>query len=123
MLTSYSPSSLELAQTLRNTTVPTTTYPPSCYIKGVPPNTNQMNNQPHPIEVAIAITLVSVEALLWFINELAGFHTATATITTAPAHIQPLYELQSLTVRQLQVMTNSKSKGIRKHQLLALAIG
>ena len=80
-----------------------------------------MNN--HPIEIALAITLASIESLLWLINELAGFHNQQPVTIPAPPHIQPLFHLQSYTVRQLRVMTNIKSKGIRKHQLLALAIG
>lgn len=82
-------------------------------------NTTTMNN--HPIEIALAITLASIESLLWLINELAGFHNQPVTIA-APPHVQPLFHLQSCTVKQLRVITNIKSKGIRKHQLLALAI-
>ena len=81
--------------------------------------THPMNK--HPIEIALAIVLASVDSLLWLINELAGFHQPS-TITIIKPHVQPLFHLQSCTVRQLRVMTNIKSKGIRKHQLLALAI-
>ena len=92
-----------------------------------------MNNQQvHPIELALAITLSSVESLLWIINELLGFHaqpTATATAPetapqapeTAQTTINRDYIL-SLTVKQLQSHTGIKSSRYNKARLIAYAL-
>jgi len=93
-----------------------------------------MNNQVHPIEFALAITLSSVESLLWIINELLGFHstpTATATATapetapqapqTAPTTINREYIL-TLTVKQLQAHTGIKSSRYNKARLIEHAL-
>jgi hypothetical protein len=93
------------------------------------------NQQPHPIEFALAIVLASIESLLWIINELAGFHNhpattkATATVSTKPTiqpqatpSIQPLFtDLASLTKRQLQTLTGIKSSRYNKIQLQSIA--
>lgn len=87
-----------------------------------------MNNQVHPIELALAITLSSIDSLLWIINELLGFHTteapetAPAAPTTAPITINREYIL-SLTVKQLQAHTGIKSSKYNKAALQAVALG
>lgn len=94
-----------------------------------------MNNATtvHPIEFALAVVLASIDALLWLINELAGFHaqpTPTVTTTTAqPAPQSPtarlrtqmIAELQTATKRQLQTLTGLKSSRYNKADLLRIA--
>ena len=100
-----------------------------------------MNNNTHPIEVALVACLFLLEAIAWVINELTGGHKQQAQVTTETASqqqqqqqppwrrqsspfIQPLFtELQQLTVKQLRVITGQKSSRLRKHQLIQLAYG
>ena len=95
-----------------------------------------MNNNTHPIEVALVACLFLLEAIAWVINELTGGHKQQAQVKTAtalqpqpqqqqqPPFIQPLFtELQQLTVKQLRVITGQKSSRLRKHQLIQLAYG
>jgi hypothetical protein len=101
-------------------------------------------NTVHPIEFALAVVLASIDALLWFINELAGFHaqptvtttpatSTTPTVTTTPAQTTPqapttrlraqmVAELQTATKRQLQTLTGVKSSRYNKAALLKIAI-
>ena len=84
-----------------------------------------MNNQ-HPLDLALAIALSSLEAALWLINELLGFHTptqtATAAPTAAPVTINREYIL-SLTVKQLRALTGIKSSRYNKAALQQEALG
>jgi len=90
------------------------------------------SNNVHPIELALAITLSSVESLLWIINELLGFHaqpTATATASetaleapvTAPT-ITPDPFILKMTVKQLQAHTGIKSSRYNKARLIEYAL-
>ena len=98
------------------------------------------SNTVHPIEFALAIVLASIDALLWLINELAGFHaqptpatTPAPTVTATPAQTTPqaptarlraqmVAELQTATKRQLQTLTGLKSSRYNKAALLRIAI-
>jgi hypothetical protein len=95
------------------------------------------NQQPHPIELALAITLSSIEALLWLINELLGFHTATATETVLQAlyssplsagtasYTGPTYSkdyILTLTVKQLRSITGIKTSRFNKAALIDHAL-
>ena len=90
-------------------------------------------NTVHPIEFALAITLSSIESLLWIINELLGFHstpakaTATATETTPQAPqtattITPDTFILKMTVKQLQAHTGIKSSRYNKARLIEYAL-
>jgi len=99
-----------------------------------------MNANTHPIEFLIASLLNLLEFTCYIINEIAGHHQtnsnivsrdqttttttssqASAIISTKP-HTNPLFTtLQSLTVKQLQATTGSKSSRYRKSDLIALA--
>ena len=82
-----------------------------------------MNN--HPIEVALAITLSSFEALLWLINELLGFHTASETAPEASTTAQtptPDTFILSMTVKQLRAHTGIKSSRYNKARLIEYAL-
>ena len=91
-----------------------------------------MNNQVHPIEFALAITLSSVESLLWIINELLGFHSTPAATATAPETaleapttaptITPDTFILSMTVKQLQAHTGIKSSRYNKQRLIEYAL-
>ena len=106
------------------------------------PQVITMNNSTtvHPIELALAVVLASVESLLWLINELAGFHsqptpaTTTAPVTATPAPVQPTpqaatarlapaeaLQVAKLTKRQLQTLTGIKSSRFNKAALLRIA--
>ena len=87
------------------------------------------NSNLHPVELALAITLSSIDSLLWIINELLGFHTtdtqatetAPAAPTTAPITINREYIL-TLTVKQLQAHTGIKSSKYNKAALQSIAL-
>ena len=93
-----------------------------------------MNNQVHPIEFALAITLSSIESLLWIINELLGFHsTPTATTTTTATETTPQAPVTApvttpdafilkMTVKQLQAHTGIKSSRYNKQRLIEYAL-
>lgn len=84
-------------------------------------NTNTI----HPIELALAITLSSFDALLWLINELLGFHTAPETAPQAPQTAQttsPDAFILSMTVKQLQAHTGIKSSRYNKQRLIEYAL-
>jgi hypothetical protein len=104
---------MDLAELQQNVKLYPLTYPPSCYIERVHTSTSIMNN--HPIEMALAITLASIQSLLWLINELAGFHKHQATYAETGDIIDMTWD------EFIQ-----PSKDIRKHQefcqLLALAV-
>jgi len=92
---------------------------------------NNFNNV-HPIELALAITLSSVESLLWIINELLGFHSTPATTTTAPETtpqapqtsqtVTPDPFILKMTVKQLQAHTGIKSSRYNKARLIEYAL-
>ena len=105
---------------------------PLMYTEGVPHH-NTVNTNTNPIDLALAIALSSLEAALWLINELLGFHTATevapvaaqtapAAPTTAPKAIDKAFIL-SLTVRQLKDLTGIKSSRYNKAALQSIALG
>ena len=48
-----------------------------------------MNNSIHPIELALAVVLATVESALWLINELAGFHSQPAKINYLAPIVSP----------------------------------
>ena len=90
-----------------------------------------MDNQVHPLDLALAITLSSVESLLWIINELLGFHAQPSQPSqvvsddtqptpqapqTAPITINRDYILK-LTIKQLQSLTGIKSSRYNKAAL------
>ena len=83
------------------------------------------NQQPHPIEIALAIVLASVDSLLWLINELLGFHTAPETAleahTTAQTTTHDTFIL-SMTVKQLRAHTGIKSSRYNKARLIEYAL-
>lgn len=89
------------------------------------------NSNLHPIELALAITLSSIDSLLWIINELLGFHTTEVTLvsaqtapaapTTAPITINREYIL-TLTVKQLRAHTGIKSSKYNKAALQSIAL-
>ncbi len=104
-----------------------------------------MNNPNiHPIELALAITLSSVESLLWIINELLGFHqptysdtkdiidstwsefiTPTQTALEAPQTSQTVTPdpfILKMTVKQLQAHTGIKSSRYNKARLIEYAL-
>jgi len=90
------------------------------------------NNQVHPIELALAITLSSVESLLWIINELLGFHAQPPTSATTPETaleapvtaptITPDPFILKMTVKQLQAHTGIKSSRYNKARLIEYAL-
>ena len=93
-----------------------------------------MNNQ-HPIEIALAITLATIESVLWLINELAGFHNhkeAPAARSGAPAPTpqqikatrqQQYAELvETYTVKQLRQLTGITTRRVLKDELKAKAL-
>ena len=94
---------------------------------------NQMSKSTHPVEIALAIVLASVESLIWLINEIAGFHKAPATapvtapapapvtIAYKPAKITAAPVPTNLTKRQLQALTGIKSSRYNKAALLKIA--
>ena len=91
------------------------------------------NTTTHPIDHALAVIIISIDALLWIINELAGFHsTATTTTTPAPALATPTVapttpqpvpaiKTPTITKRQLQTLTGIKSSRYNKADLLKIA--
>ncbi len=90
------------------------------------------SNNVHPIELALAITLSSVESLLWIINELLGFHSTPATTATASeTALEALQTSQTvtpdpfilkMTVKQLQAHTGIKSSRYNKARLIEYAL-
>ena len=96
------------------------------YTEGVPHHTTPVNNQVHPIELALAIALSSIEALLWLINELLGFHSQPSQ--TTPQALQtaqttsPDTFILSMTVKQLQAYTGIKSSRYNKQRLIEYAL-
>ena len=106
------------------------------YTEGVQHHTYTVNNH-HPIELALAASLSSIEALLWLINELLGFHTPTATETVLQAlyasplsagttsHTGPTYSedyILTLTVKQLRSITGIKTSRFNKAALIDHAL-
>lgn len=90
------------------------------------------NTTTHPIDHALAIIIISIDALLWLINELAGFHSTTTTTTPAPAPATPTVapttpqpvpaiKTPAITKRQLQTLTGIKSSRYNKADLLKIA--
>ena len=84
---------------------------------------NNTNNV-HPIEVALAIALATIEALLWTINELLGFHSQTtpqAPTTAQTKSSEPI--ILKMTVKQLRALTGIKSSRYNKQRLIEYALG
>ena len=87
-----------------------------------------MNNQQHhPIEVALAITLDLIESVLWLINELARFHIHQGQDPT-PQAIQAIRQQQytelveTYTVKQLRELLGITGKRVLKAELKAKAL-
>jgi len=104
-----------------------------------------MNNTTtvHPIEFFIACIINLIEFIAWTINEIAGHHTttstatATPTITTTPATVQPviiptqptqsfnedwLDYVSTLIVKQLRQLTGITNSRFNKARLIEAAI-
>ena len=103
-----------------------------------------MNNQQHhPLEVALAITLALIESVLWLINELAGFHihqgcckqpqghnvcTQGQEPTLNPERVQAIRHQQyadlveTYTVKQLRELLGITGKRVLKAELKAKAL-
>lgn len=85
-----------------------------------------MNN--HPIEIALAITLVAIEAVLWLINELMGFHTRKESAAPSPASIKSTRQQQyaelveTYTVKQLRQLTGITARRVLKDELKLKAL-
>ena len=89
------------------------------------------NSNLHPMDLALAVILASVDSLLWVINELLGLHTTEAALVSAqPALEEPTAAhsqssgpiLHTYTKRQLQLLTGVKSSRYNKQALLELAM-
>ena len=86
-----------------------------------------MKNQ-HPIEVAIAITLATIESVLWLINELLGFHNHKERPAPTPAEIQTIRQQQyaelveNYTVKQLRQLTGITARRVLKAELKEKAL-
>ena len=96
-----------------------------------------MNNQQHhPLEVALAITLALIESVLWLINELAGFHIHQGhnvciqgqEPTPNPERVQAIRQQQyadlvdTYTVKQLRELLGITGKRVLKAELKAKAL-
>ena len=111
------------------------------YTEGVPHHKTLNNSNLHPIELALAIALSSIDSLLWIINELLGLHeTAPAAPVTSQAaadqadywnqylviarqETAPILAISRMTKRQLQAHTGIKSSKYNKAALQAIALG
>ena len=82
----------------------------------------------HPIEIALAITLATIESALWLINELAGFHNHKERSAPTPAEIQAIRQQQyvelvgSYTVKQLRQLTGITARRVLKAELKEKAL-